>query len=550
MKLASNLTFNKVRFDQDTDAHLVLQLTAPMLDTEQLRPKLALIMVIDTSGSMAGQKLEYAKQSALKMVDHLKADDTFGLVTFGSNVQVVVTVGRLGDRKDEIRKAISKLTTNGMTNFAGGMMKAFEMLKSLDLGSDCIHRVIMLTDGQANVGPAKTPATILTLLQSNMEHITCSAFGYGSGSEFSPDFLNDFAKEGKGNYAHIENPDSALKAFGTELGGLISTYATDIRVEVNPLAGHTISKVVSDVDVDEESTGEVFVKIPDLLSEETRNIVVGVKLAKQKGHGPRAVNAFNVKATYQTFDSTGKKHSHTVEANGKVRFVKEGDEDKAPVKTLDDIVGLAQLVRAQLEAEDFAKKGNFDGAKNVMRTASVNFTGRGLDKLAAASSDLSCRMENHTLYAANNGYLRSFEAGATRGLGVASYASGSDQALASLGVQMSNSSTTSTASSFAASSITIPEPAAEVPHVSGYVAPASIPSVWSGIVAPVGGVVSGSAIVDNPLWVVSPDSFGSTVSVHPPVPEKHETSKSDGGTNPPSKSAKKSLKQSRSKSSW
>ncbi len=454
MKVTANLTFDTVRFDQETDAHLVLSLTAPTVDTDKIRPRLAIIMCIDISGSMEGQKLEYAKQSAYKMLEHCQPDDILGVVAFGSQVKVIAKPARVGSDKDKIRKLVTGLRIEGMTNFAGGMIKSIELLKELDIGSDYIHRVIMLTDGVANVGPAKTPTEIIKLLQANAEHITCSAFGYGVADDrqgFNPDFLADFSKEGKGNYAHIENPDNALKAFGTELGGLISTYATDIRIELKPLAGHSIDSVVSDVDVDEENTGEVYVNIPDLLAEETRNIVVAVKLAKQKTHGPRSVNVFDVQTTYQTFDSQGKRESHSEAARCKVQFVKSGDEDKKPKADLDAIVGLAQLVRAQLESEAQAKKGDYVKAASVMRAMSADFGDRGLAHLSAASDKIGSYVGNSMSYGSNHGYLRSFASGATRGLGVASYSASSAEDLSTLGVQMSTSSTTSTANAFAGS---------------------------------------------------------------------------------------------------
>jgi Ca-activated chloride channel family protein len=554
MKLVTRLTQEKVRFDQETDAHLVLTLTAPAVNAEKTRPKLALIMCIDTSSSMAGPKLEYAKQSVLKMIEHMKGDDVFGVVTFDSQVRVVAAPQRLEGHKDEFRKAVQGLTTSGMTNFSGGMLKSIDLLKNLDLNGSYIHRVIMFTDGQANVGPAKEPAEIIKLLKANAEHVTASAFGYGSGTDFSPDFLTEFAKEGKGNYAHVEDPDKALQAFGTELGGLISTYATDVRIELKPLNGHSVEKVISDVDVDEENTGEVYINVPDLLAEETRHLVVAVKMAKQKAHGPRAVNVFDVKATFQTFDAQGKKETHTVESKGRVQFVKEGDEDKKLDATLDDIVGLAQLVRSQLEAESQAKRGDYAAAAAVMEHRANDFKRRGREKLAAASSNIGGKMASASLYVQNNGYLKSFERGVTRGVGVASYSAGADYDLQELGVMTSTSSQTTTSASFTGSGSVVQ------PSLTGaVVAPAVQPVTW----------IADSSInlQGNPAWVGGSSPFsgdlggvtaspaipavvGVTAPPTPPAPvPAHETSKSDAKSQDKA-SSKKSLKQTRSNKSW
>jgi len=474
MKLESRLLTDQVQFDQDTTTHMVVSLTAPSIETDTIRPKLAIILCVDVSGSMAGNKLEYAKQSANKVIEHLKADDILGLVAFDTNVKVVYSPVRVSGKKDELRKAVSSLQAGSSTNFAGGMIKSLELLKSLDVGSNYIHRVIMLTDGAANVGPATTKEGILKLLNANREYITCSAFGYGGAvfSDFDPGLMADFAKSGNGNYAHIENPDKALAAFGTELGGLCSTYATELVVDLKAINGHTIESVVSDVDVDEDVTGEFSIKIPDILAEETRHIVVAVKLAKQKVQGPRSVNIFDVKASYQTFDAQGKKENHEEETKCKVRFAKESGK---PNPELDNIVGLAQLVRAQLEAEELVKKGNFAGASSVLTTQSLNFDSRGMGGLASASQNIGAMYSNSAKYGSSTGFLRSFSAGASRGVGVAGYSDGVEHELARLGVQTSTSSTASMSTAFQAapvqpSTFQVPDPI-QIPPAVGTVVP-------------------------------------------------------------------------------
>ncbi|MDX5194356.1 hypothetical protein IGO00_24620, partial [Salmonella enterica subsp. enterica serovar Weltevreden] len=92
--------------------------------------------------------------------------------------------------------------------------------------------------------------------------------------------LSELAKRGGGNYAFIKNPDEALSAFGKELGGLLSTYAQDIVLDLAPHNGHKIEEVLSDVSV-EEKDQKVVIKLGDLLSEEERHVVIAMKLSEQ-----------------------------------------------------------------------------------------------------------------------------------------------------------------------------------------------------------------------------------------------------------------------------
>ena len=68
MKTTARLTHDKVRFDEGKDLHLVLTLEAPRIDWQKRRPPVCIIPVIDVSGSMAGDKLHFAKLSVMKLV--------------------------------------------------------------------------------------------------------------------------------------------------------------------------------------------------------------------------------------------------------------------------------------------------------------------------------------------------------------------------------------------------------------------------------------------------------------------------------------------------
>lgn len=447
MKIDARVTFEKVNFQASKDAHLVLSLTAPSRPDDQ-RAHICIGLCIDVSGSMGGAKLDYAKKSALKVVEHLKPGDYCGVIAFESNVHVAMAPTKItAESKEKLRRAINGLRVMGGTNFSGGMLKTVELMRALDLPADVLHRVVMLTDGDANEGIATKPADIIRVLKANCGRVTASAFGYGLGVK--QDFLTDFAKEGKGNYAYIEEPDAALTAFGNELGGLLSTHATDLTIEVTGLANHAVDRVVSDVPFEVEQIGNVYtLKVPDILAEETRHLVLGVKLGEQKQAFPRPLNAFDVKLSYDIIDAEGKKARETAEVKAKVTFVKPGDEQTKPDADLDGIVGLAQLVRAQMEAEEKAKKGDFQGAVHTMNLVADDMTSRGHENLTRGANNIRRRVATADCYAAGQGYLRSYQVGATRGTSVVSGDRLALEALADAGVVTTNSVMASTAQSF------------------------------------------------------------------------------------------------------
>lgn len=550
MKIDARFAFDKVRFDQEADTHLVVSLTAPTVDTDIVRPKLAMMVCIDTSSSMAGQKIAYAKLSVQKLIDHLKPDDYLGIVSFSSSSHVIAPLSRLTPaKKDELRKLVAELRAAGGTNFAGGMLQGIEQLKDADLGSHHIHRVIMFTDGQANAGPATKPADIIRFFKANApDYITASAFGYGHGAgDFDASFLTDFAKEARGNYAHVEDPDKALQAFGTELGGLISTFATNIRLVISPLGDHKIAKVISDVDAEEDATGDVTITVPDILAEETRHLVLAFKVAKQRAGGPRPVNVVGIRTMFDTFDPTGKKEERAVEVKGKLRFVKEGDEQQTPTSEVEAIAGLALLVRAQLDAEQQAKRGDFAAASQIMEKTATHFAQNGNAQLAAMSQSVRHRLADSASYTSNQAYLQGMSRGMTRGVG-GFYSAEVQQDLTNFGVQLSNSYQTSTSTSFTAgAAASPPEPPVVSPNLGigsmiGYVSPGpGTGDAGGAYLNPNFAAVIGPALADPDFSVV----IGHSAT---PVPT-HETDSAGKSKDKPAP-ARKPVRQTRSKKSW
>ena len=294
MKIQTRFTHDKVRFDKPHDVHLVVSLKAPKLDWETKRPPVCIIPIIDVSGSMKGEKLDYAKKTLLKLVDHLRPGDYCGLGAFATQVyEIQAPIEMTQASKDALKNRIGDLRDTDSTNFSGGLELGLKWGSKVDVGKDMLVRVIMLTDGCANHGIASAEG--LAQIVDTRGKTTVSCFGYGTDA--NQELLADLAKRGGGNYAFIKHPDEALSAFGKELGGLLSTYAQGIVLDLAPHNGHKIEEVVSDVDV-EEKDAKVIIKLGDILSEEERHVVIAMKLSEQTQALPREMNIVDVKIDF------------------------------------------------------------------------------------------------------------------------------------------------------------------------------------------------------------------------------------------------------------
>lgn len=450
MKITTAFTFDKVDFSKENEIHAVVTLKAPKIDWEKKRQPICVIPVIDVSSSMAGDKIEYAKQTILKLIDHLAPGDYCGLVAFDSNVHSIAEPRELSQNNRETLKAkVGQLRSAGSTNFSGGMRQALEWINKVDVGSGMTLRVIMLTDGQANQGEAVGRAMI-PLCKNLLGRATLSAFGYGTDCD--QELLADMAREANGNYAFIRNPDDALTAFAKELGGLLSRYAQDIVIDVAPHNGHKIVEVLSDVEVVEDGN-KVKVKLPEILSEEERHVVFSIKTSAQTKALPRALNVLDIKIDYDQV-SDGKKEHKTEEIKAKLSFVKSDDVQKEPTKTVMAIVGIAQTVQAQIKAEELAKQGNFAAAGQVLLSNAAHMDSMSLHDHGGMSRGLAAKYDSHANYTASSGYRDIMKKGLTRSSGT------SDQeaveVLCSVGLNSSNSAMDQQVQNFTAGQVGVP----------------------------------------------------------------------------------------------
>ncbi len=193
-----------------------------------VRPALNLSLVIDRSGSMTGGKIEQAKEAAKQLVKRLSPKDLVSIVTYDSSVQVVVPATKASDQA-AILAAIDQISIAGNTALFAGVSKgASELRKFLDAQS--VNRVLLLSDGQANVGPS-SPMQLAELGRSlAKEGITVSTIGLGLG--YNEDLMTQLAMTSDGTHSFVEEASNIAKVFDNEFQSLQSIVATDLEASL------------------------------------------------------------------------------------------------------------------------------------------------------------------------------------------------------------------------------------------------------------------------------------------------------------------------------
>lgn len=203
--------------------------TAEVTERTDLRP-LNLALVIDKSGSMAeSDKMTRVKESLRTFVGKLRPDDIVSIVVFDTEAHVLCPASRIGDGYG-LQRAIDNIQPNGSTNLHGGLILGYrEALKNFR--KDATNRVILLTDGIANVGTVEPSKIAAESSEFNGQGLDLSTIGVGLN--LNNDLLRTLATSGRGLYHFVSDYQDIEKVFNKEVQSLISQVAKRVELSVD-----------------------------------------------------------------------------------------------------------------------------------------------------------------------------------------------------------------------------------------------------------------------------------------------------------------------------
>ncbi|MGH1349948.1 MAG: vWA domain-containing protein [Methyloligellaceae bacterium] len=214
--------------NQKQKAYIRIHLEGEKPATTEDRPPVNITIVIDKSGSMGGAKMERAKDAAIMAVGRLSPEDIVSVVTYDTQVKVIVPATKVGD-SDYISERIEKIRPGGSTAlYAGTQTGIREVSKFLDKNK--VNRVILISDGLANVGPSKPDVVAELGRKAAKDGIAITTIGLGLG--YNEDLMAKLAFNSDGNHAFVKNADDLVAVFNNEFGDVLSVVAQDVEIEV------------------------------------------------------------------------------------------------------------------------------------------------------------------------------------------------------------------------------------------------------------------------------------------------------------------------------
>ncbi|MFL5320936.1 MAG: vWA domain-containing protein [Myxococcaceae bacterium] len=286
------------------EVYAEISLTAAQAEKGPRRP-VSLALVIDRSGSMHGDKLNRAKEAALKLIDQLAPSDRLAIIHYGGDVVALPSLEATAANKAKMIDFVSRIVDSGDTNIGAGLDQASTELTE-KMKDYSVNRIILLSDGQPTSGLVNPESLVLAVGELRRHGFTVSALGVGA--DFNETLMSQMANNGGGFYGYIENSEGLADVFTRELEQATSTVARGVWVTLTVPQGVELMDVFGR----KIDPGSRTVQIPlyDLASGQQAKVLARLHVNAPAGEGH--ISVLTAQLSYQTV-STGANRTSNVD---------------------------------------------------------------------------------------------------------------------------------------------------------------------------------------------------------------------------------------------
>lgn len=351
------LDYEVLTVGQAHTVNLLIHTTSTEPASTNRRP-LNLSVVIDRSGSMAGDKIDYTRQAAQFLVQHLSSHDVLSIVLYNDKVETLLPPEKV-QRKDAINQRIATIKPSGTTNLSGGWLEGCKWV-SENLNQDYLNRVIIMTDGLANRGITESDQLVSMVGQKLQEGISTTTMGLGR--DFNEDLLMAMAGAGGGAFYFIESPEVTPLIFQEELQGLLSVIAQNLNVTIQAMDKVQQVKQLNGYPTTNQSDSITF-NMGDVFGDEAKALLLELSL-----HAFDAVGQYQVATLTLEYDELRDGETiHVVDeipVNVTVTSSVSGQLAHPEVEQSRLLLSAAQARKSAVISAD---KGEYDTAANILR---------------------------------------------------------------------------------------------------------------------------------------------------------------------------------------
>lgn len=230
-----------------------------------VRAPLSIAVVLDTSGSMSGDKLEQAKHAVLSLIQDMNDDDEVALVRYSDRAEVVQGLARVGEARRSLTRKVQALEADGGTSIPRGLAEGLRALREGENGGSRVRRVVLVSDGLDS-----TRAQAERLAEGSFEKgITVSSLGIGL--DFDEGYMSGLSRVGHGNFGFVKDAGTLATFLHRELKETAGTTAENVTVHLDLPAGVRLAEPTEGVKV---TGGGLDIKMGALFGGDERRVLV------------------------------------------------------------------------------------------------------------------------------------------------------------------------------------------------------------------------------------------------------------------------------------
>lgn len=358
LKLDADLGQTVLSTSKPGSVFLRLNLKSLAAVKSERRTPVNVAIVIDRSGSMQGDRIAAAKEGARVALKRLSSDDVVSLVSYNHDYAVLSPAAPLRNSRDKLIEAIDNLEASGTTALYAGVKEGGRQVEAF-VSDNNVNRVILLSDGLANVGPS-TPGE-LAELGRKLASKGISVSTIGLGLDYNEDLMQRLAAASDGNHAFVERPSDLAEIFDREFGDALSVSARDITIIIECKLGFKPTRILGrDGSIDGD---KVTLKLNQMQADNERYVVV--ELQSPEGRSEGAAEVADVTVTYVDLDKGGS--PARAEAKPSVRFSNNAKdvEDGINKPVMSQVTQQIATEKSE-KAVELRDNGDIAGARKVL----------------------------------------------------------------------------------------------------------------------------------------------------------------------------------------
>ena len=363
--------------------YLKVSLSGQNIDSKKRVP-INLAIVIDKSGSMSGQRIEKAREAAILAVNMLNENDTLSIVAYDSEARVIVPATKVDNKPRIIGIINENIYAGGGTALFAGLSKGIKQVEN-QLTKDKVNRIILLSDGQANIGPSSVDELSQLAIIAAKKNIAITTLGIGS--DYNELLMSSIASYSDGNHVFVNNSADLENVFVHEFTDLMSAIAQDVVITIQLKNGVKPVRLLGRDGVIKGN--EITVKMNQLFSNQEKYVLLEVIPDKGKVGQEKTLAQVDLK-----YDNLLENKTENETQVVRISYTK--DKKMVDDAIHQDVIVETELQKVALENEkalELYNQGKRDEAQQLLRE-----NGEALKAISAQSPTMSMsdkeRIEN------------------------------------------------------------------------------------------------------------------------------------------------------------